>query len=213
MHRVILESPFAADTAQELQANIEYARKCVRDSLSRGEAPIASHLLYTQEGILDDTIPQEREWGINAGLAWKAVADASVVYTDRGISKGMEYGIAAAKKAGLTVEMRSIEDTAEQDKQVDPKRLTKDDVFGTFLIVDDIPIERIDEGMVVGRQNTICPIWKDEIPYKSTTVVCAPDQVDQVEYWMTYVKGGNCISKTKTLEDGRIAIRGDYTAW
>jgi hypothetical protein len=76
--------------------------------LSRGEAPIASHLLYTQPGILDDTTPVERNWGIEAGLAWKRVADASVVYTDLGISRGMQHGIDAAKASGLPVEYRSI---------------------------------------------------------------------------------------------------------
>lgn len=101
---VILESPFAGDE----EANIEYARKCVRDSLERGEAPIASHLLYTQPGILDDHDPVERSWGIDAGLAWRRVAEGSVVYTDRGISKGMEYGIAAAEAAGKPIEYRTL---------------------------------------------------------------------------------------------------------
>jgi hypothetical protein len=105
MRLVILESPFAGDE----QANIDYARLCVRDSLMRGEAPIASHLLYTQPTILDDSVPKERQHGIDAGLAWRAVAHGSVVYTDRGITRGMEYGIAAAKEAGRTVEYRSIE--------------------------------------------------------------------------------------------------------
>jgi hypothetical protein len=105
MRLVILESPFAGDE----QANIDYARLCVRDSLMRGEAPIASHLLYTQPTILDDSVPKERQHGIDAGLAWRAVAHGSVVYTDRGITRGMEYGIAAAKESGRTVEYRSIE--------------------------------------------------------------------------------------------------------
>lgn len=104
MKLVILESPYAGD----VEANIEYARRCVRDSLSRGEAPIASHLLYTQPGILDDTVPAERQQGMDAGLAWRSVAHGSVVYTDRGMSKGMEYGVAAALAAGRTVEYRSI---------------------------------------------------------------------------------------------------------
>jgi NTP pyrophosphatase (non-canonical NTP hydrolase) len=107
---VILESPFAATNEYTVEENIEYARKCVRHSLSLGEAPIASHLLYTQDGILDDDIPEERQWGIDAGLAWKEVAQGSVVYIDRGISKGMEYGIKAAEAAGLTVEFRKIEE-------------------------------------------------------------------------------------------------------
>lgn len=105
MRLVIVESPYAG----EIEANVEYARRCVRDSLSRGEAPIASHLLYTQPGILRDEVAEERQWGIDAGLAWRAVAQASVVYADRGISKGMEYGIAAAKAAGIPVEFRTLE--------------------------------------------------------------------------------------------------------
>lgn len=108
MRKVILESPFAGD----VETNIEYARRCVRDSLLRGEAPIASHLLYTQPGILDDNIPEERQHGIDAGLAWRSVADATVVYTDLGISTGMKYGIAAATDAGRPVEYRSIGERA-----------------------------------------------------------------------------------------------------
>jgi len=104
MRLVIVESPFAGD----VEANIRYARRCVRDSLLRGEAPIASHLLYTQNGILNDDIPEERKHGIDAGLAWRAVAQAIVVYTDRGISTGMKYGIAATEAANIPVEYRSI---------------------------------------------------------------------------------------------------------
>lgn len=109
MRLVILESPYAGETVEEINGNIEYARRCVRDSLMRGEAPIASHLLYTQPSILDDSIPEEREQGINAGLAWRKVAEASVVYVDKGISQGMRYGIAAAEAAGLDIEMRRID--------------------------------------------------------------------------------------------------------
>lgn len=104
MKRVILESPYAGD----IEKNVAYARACVRDSLSRGEAPIASHLLYTQPTILRDEVPEERLWGINAGLAWGQVAEATVVYTDLGISGGMKYGIANAEKAGRPVEYRQI---------------------------------------------------------------------------------------------------------
>lgn len=104
MKLVILESPYAGD----VERNVEYARLCVKDSLSRGEAPIASHLLYTQPTILDDDIPEQRKWGIEAGLSWRFVAHGSVVYTDCGISKGMQYGIKAAEDAGLSVEYRKL---------------------------------------------------------------------------------------------------------
>jgi len=60
--------------------------------------------------LLDDDIPSERQWGIDAGLAWRRVAGDSVVYTDLGISRGMEYGIAAARGAGIPVEYRSLEE-------------------------------------------------------------------------------------------------------
>jgi len=104
MRLVILESPYAGD----IDVNVEYARRALRDSLLRGEAPIASHLLYTQPGVLQDNVPEERMHGITAGLAWKRVAEASVVYMDLGITQGMKYGIAEAENAGLPVEYRKI---------------------------------------------------------------------------------------------------------
>lgn len=106
---VILESPFANKSEVEVFHNIYYARQCVRDSLLRGECPIASHLLYTQPGILDDDNPEERQHGIDAGLAWRAVAEKSVVYVGRGISRGMRYGIAAAENVLLEIEYRDLE--------------------------------------------------------------------------------------------------------
>lgn len=90
---VVLESPYAGD----VEANLAYARACVADSLARGEAPVASHLLYMQPGILDDADPAERATGIAAGHAWIGVASKLVVYTDLGISRGMEAGIAASR--------------------------------------------------------------------------------------------------------------------
>ena len=42
-----------------VEENVAYARAAVRDSLLRGESPIASHLLYTQPGILKDSVSDE----------------------------------------------------------------------------------------------------------------------------------------------------------
>jgi hypothetical protein len=84
MKLVIVESPYAGN----VQLNTEYARAALRDSLSRGEAPIASHLLYTQ--VLSDSIPSERELGIVAGLAWRGTPNVTpVFYIDLGWSDGM----------------------------------------------------------------------------------------------------------------------------
>lgn len=102
--RVIIESPYAGN----IERNIEYARMCMRDSLCRGEYPIASHLLYTQDGILDDTIPLERNMGIEAGLDWGKFAEKTVVCIDYGISKGMQYGIDNAVKNNRPIEYRKI---------------------------------------------------------------------------------------------------------
>lgn len=104
MKLVIIESPYAGD----IEANVHYARQCVRESLCRGEAPIASHLLYTQPFILRDGVPEERAWGIAAGLAWLRVADFTAVYVDHGVSAGMEKGIKAAQDAGREVIYRTL---------------------------------------------------------------------------------------------------------
>ena len=82
---VIIESPYAGD----VERNVAYARACMRDSLRRGEYPIASHLLYTQPGILDDDVLEEPELGIKAGLAWRAVAQKAIFYVGMGWSRGM----------------------------------------------------------------------------------------------------------------------------
>lgn len=104
MIKVVVESPLAGD----VEKNTRYARACMADCLKRDEAPFASHLLYAQDGILDDTIPEERKLGIEAGFAWGAAADKVVVYEDLGISDGMKLGIERAKASGVPVEYRKI---------------------------------------------------------------------------------------------------------
>ena len=107
---VILETPFAAPDDDGIAANVDFARACMRDCLLRGEAPFASHLLYTQPGVLDDRTPDERKRGIDAGFAWRSVARKTVVYTDRGISGGMKLGVANAEAAGHVIEYRRLVD-------------------------------------------------------------------------------------------------------
>ena len=106
MRLVILESPYRGKTEEETDANIYYAEQCMLDALRRGESPLASHLLWP--GILDDAKAEERAMGIEAGLAWGRVADATVVYIDRGISSGMQQGINRAQKEGRPVEQRCL---------------------------------------------------------------------------------------------------------
>jgi hypothetical protein len=67
------------------------------------------HLLYTQDGILDDEIPEERNWGIEAGLAWGKHASKTIVYINLGITPGMERGILRAKEQGREIEYRELD--------------------------------------------------------------------------------------------------------
>lgn len=105
---VILESPYAGD----IERNDAYLNAALHDCLMRGEAPFASHGLYTRPGVLDDTVPAERAAGIAAGFAWRALAQRTVVYVDLGISRGMEAGIRDAIQRGNPVEYRSLPEWA-----------------------------------------------------------------------------------------------------
>lgn len=101
---VIIESPYAGD----VERNLRYLRAALRDCLMRGESPFASHALYTQDGVLDDSVPEERALGIEAGLQWATMADRTVVYEDLGVSPGMRLGIDRAYKLGVRVEFRRL---------------------------------------------------------------------------------------------------------
>lgn len=111
MKRVILESRYAPGDGLTTDDNLEYLGRCVRDCLRRGEAPIASHGLFTR--WLDDESWGERTLGVLAGHAWIPAASAMVVYIDNGISAGMLQGVERANAAGLAVEYRRLEDGDE----------------------------------------------------------------------------------------------------
>jgi hypothetical protein len=115
-----------------------------------------------------------------------------------------------------------IEITVSHPTVPEAKQLTKDDVWGKY---DEINHRRIDDGMLVARGygsyftgkphfNPICPIWGDELPYKSVTVVGPIEQEQEIRYWLEYVHGGGSVSKRKVVEDGKkVALRSDYMCW
>lgn len=90
MLRVYIASPFRGPTTEATRQNIIYARLCMLDSLEREEAPYLSHLLYTQ--VFAET-PQLREAGLLAGDAWRESADLVAVYTDLGVTSGMQRAL------------------------------------------------------------------------------------------------------------------------
>jgi hypothetical protein len=103
---VIVESPYAGD----VQRNVAYLRAAMRHCLLKGEAPFASHALYTQPGVLDDTILEQRRLGIEAGFEFRRVAQKTVVYVDLGYPNGMKLGIDHAEQLGHAVEYRTLPD-------------------------------------------------------------------------------------------------------
>jgi len=110
MKLVVIESPLRGDR----EKHKFYARLCMLDCLRRGEAPFASHVLYDHPDVLDDTRPDERTLGMQAGFAWGAKADLCAVYEDINIMAGTPYssgmldGIERAKKAGISVDYRRL---------------------------------------------------------------------------------------------------------
>ena len=107
MRRVQILSPFRGNTPAERRRNVAYAQAALLDCLERDEAPFAPHLLYP--AVLDESAPEQRAMGINAGLAWLAAAEVVVVYHDLGYSEGMNAELRAAMDAGVRAEFRSLD--------------------------------------------------------------------------------------------------------
>lgn len=96
MDIVVIVSPATA---------IDYACECTRNSLLRGEAPLASALIFDR--VLKPDNDTEREAGM---LAWSfaiARADCVAVYVDEGLTPETERLVAAAHKAGVRVVYRT----------------------------------------------------------------------------------------------------------
>ena len=108
MNRVVIESPYAGDTETTIAFNLDYARRCLRHSLDQGEAPFASHLLYTQPGVLDDTLENERLRGLQAAYEWTQAANIVAFYIDHGWSPGMIKALRIARLFKRKIEVRSL---------------------------------------------------------------------------------------------------------
>lgn len=102
--RTCVESPYAG----AVEDNLTYLRAAMKDSLSRGEAPYASHGLYTQPGVLDDEVAEQRERGILAGYAWMASAERVAFYLDLGESSGMRRARERAESWGVEIVERRL---------------------------------------------------------------------------------------------------------
>ena len=97
-------------------------------------------------------------------------------------------------------------------------KLTSQDVFGKYNAKFR---KRIHNGMIVadcrtggynrrtGQSKGVCPVFGDNLSFKSNTLICEPHQATEVEYLIELSKG-KPYTKKKVLVDGRIAYRADY---
>lgn len=134
MMLVIVESPYAGD----IEANVKYARECMRVCLLQDMAPYASHLLYTQDGVLKDHIREDRVLGIEAGFAWGKKANERHIFMDRGMSSGMNEGLRQAYIHQQEVLFRWI---------YEPDGVTRAPIPGYWVRVPTLQLE----GMILSR--------------------------------------------------------------
>ena len=102
---VIVESPFRG----RVKLNKLYLKRCIKDCISRGENPYASHGFLTH--YLNDKVPEERRLGIHLGNQWREVADYTVFYVDLGWSIGMKQALSICKREGHIYRIRRLDGT------------------------------------------------------------------------------------------------------
>jgi len=111
MKRVVIESPYAADTEEGIDLNEAYGELAMHDCLvNYNESPYASHLLYTRRFVLRDDVPSDRKLGIEAGFFWRNVAQDTIFYQDLGMTKGMLLGIEDCRKKDKPLAVRRLPD-------------------------------------------------------------------------------------------------------
>ena len=96
MKLIYVASPYAGDA----EKNIEFAKKACRHVMEQGHAFFAPHLLYPQ--LLDDSVPAERQAGLDMGIAMLSRCDELWCYGGH-ISFGMHCEMEEADRLGIPV--------------------------------------------------------------------------------------------------------------
>ena len=102
MKKVYICSRYRADAEHSLEDNIRRALYGCCIAMDEGCAPIAPHLIYPR--ILDDTVPEERQKGLELAKEWIPVCD-ELWQWGATVSKGMAEEIALAKSLGIPVKV------------------------------------------------------------------------------------------------------------
>ena len=113
--KVYVCSPYAAATKEEIEKNLEFARKACKYVISTNEdkppLPIAPHLLFPQ--FMNDNIPEERGLALNFGLNLIVTCDEVWVFGNK-LSSGMAGEIKFAQYLPFK-KIRFFEETDEKD--------------------------------------------------------------------------------------------------
>lgn len=106
--RVILISPFMAEDYSLAPRMERYALHAVRDSVNRGEAPLAANLFFYMS--IDVTSKIERDIGLHAALTWIKGCELVAAYVDHGVTPAMQAALNVAESRSKKIEFRSIGD-------------------------------------------------------------------------------------------------------
>lgn len=107
---VLVVTPFMAEDPAKAAKMNRYALRATKDSLGKNEAPLASHLFYSE--VLNVRNPIERDIGLQSQLTWLKAADIVAVYLDFGITPAMQVAINAAVLKNKRIEYRTIGNVA-----------------------------------------------------------------------------------------------------
>lgn len=104
---VVVESPWAGLGAGPKA--VDYLRACIRDTLSRGEIPWASHAMLAYTRALYEEDEEQRNEGIEVCKRMIfSHAQKVVFYLDHGLSEGMRKAFIWARMHGKPTEGRLI---------------------------------------------------------------------------------------------------------
>lgn len=95
-------------TVEGRKKHLSYARAAAYDCLDRGESPVAIHLVLGDAN--QDESPEVRTQALRASEDILRIAERAAVYSDFGISEGMEYEIRIAGYLGKSIEYRTLPD-------------------------------------------------------------------------------------------------------
>ena len=99
---VFVCSPFRASKEGSTEQHIAIAQRMCRWVLLRGDAPLAPHLFYPVNNLLDDDMPGERETAQWLNQRWLLACDYVAAWKGA-VSEGMQEVLDFAEEAKLKV--------------------------------------------------------------------------------------------------------------